>query len=391
MYYKGGVKPLYLYFHLPYCHHKCPYCDFVTAVEARIPQEEYAQSLINELSAYHERSEFSDKFAASIYFGGGTPSLIDPRILRRVVFAVRGRFQLAEDIEVTLEANPNDLTTETLEGLLEAGVNRLSIGAQSFNPVTLKELGRTHTVEDVENGIREARSIGFRNISVDLIYGAPKQTLKDFESDLKLLSTLGLQHASLYSLTIEKGTEFYTRVGKRTLKLPKEDLVADMMDCANETMPKLGFDRYEVSNFSKPGFESKHNLAYWDGSDYLGLGVGAHSMLAVNQSLRARWANIANPKDYIAKIGEGVPVVAWSENVSGPELGFEYLMLGLRKVSGVSIAGFAELTGRSIYESYPGMVEVLEGSKFLEISGDELRLTLRGMSVADSVVQNFAV
>lgn len=363
----------------------------MTAVEARIPQEEYAHSLITELSSYHERSEFSDKIASSIYFGGGTPSLIDPRILRRVVFAVRGRFPLAEDIEISLEANPNDLSTETLEGLLEAGINRLSIGAQSFNPITLKELGRTHTVDDVENGIRQARDIGFKNISVDLIYGAPKQSLKDFEEDLKLLASFGLQHSSLYSLTIEKGTEFYTRQGKRTLKLPKEDLVADMMDYANETMPKMGFERYEVSNFSKPGFESRHNLAYWDGSDYLGLGVGAHSMLSVNNILRARWANIANPKDYIAKIGEGTPVVAWSENVSGPELGFEYLMLGLRKVAGVSISGFEQLTGRSIYDSYPGMVEVLEGSKFLEISGDDLRLTPRGMSVADSVVQNFAV
>ena len=385
------MKPLFLYFHLPYCHHKCPYCDFVTAVEARIPQEEYAHALISELSFYHERQDFSDRYAASIYFGGGTPSLIDPKIIKRIIFAVRGRFSFAPNIEISLEANPNDLTKEAVEGFFEAGVNRLSIGAQSFNPATLRELGRTHTLEDIEQGIHNSRAVGFNNISVDLIYGAPNQKIGDFETDLRTLKSMNLEHSSLYSLTIEKGTEFYTRVGKGALKIPKDDLVADMMDYANAEMPKNGFARYEVSNFAKPGFESRHNFAYWNGDDYLGLGVGAHSMLNLSSGGRYRWANIANPKDYILKMSQGDSVVAWNENVQGSELGFEYLMLGLRKVSGVSLSGFLQLTGKSIYETYPGMVEVLTGSRFLEVDGDELRLTPRGMSVADSVVQNFAV
>ncbi len=385
------MKNLFLYFHMPYCHHRCPYCDFVTAVEARIPQEEYAYSLISELANYNEQAALSHRVASSIYFGGGTPSLIDPKIIKRIILGVRGRYQFSPDIEISLEANPNDLSNDTLEGLFDAGINRISIGAQSFNPVTLRELGRTHTLEDIETGLVRARQVGFRNLSVDLIYGAPKQTLKDFEIDLKILGSMNLDHASLYSLTIEKGTEFFTRVGKGSLKVASDDLVADMMDYANEEMPKMGFNRYEVSNFSKLGFHSKHNWAYWNGDDYLGLGVGSHSMVAGDDGRRFRWANIANPKDYMTKLSNGQSVIAWNEVVEGASIGFEYLMLGLRKVSGVSISQFHELTGQSIFQSYPGIVEVLSGSKFLEVDGDSLRLTQRGMAVADSVVQNFAV
>ncbi len=384
------MKPLFIYLHMPYCHHRCPYCDFVTAIEARIPQEEYAYSLINELANYNEQPEFSHRVASSIYFGGGTPSLIDPKIIKRIILAVRGRYQLDQDIEISLESNPNDLNLETLEGLFDAGVTRLSIGAQSFNPVTLRELGRTHTLEDIESGISRAREVGFRNLSVDLIYGAPKQTLKDFEIDLKILGSMNLEHASLYSLTIEKGTEFFSRVGKGALKLPNDDLVADMMDYANKEMPQMGFERYEVSNFSKPGYLSKHNWAYWNGDDYLGLGVGAHSMFQSESKGRFRWANIANPKDYMERLATGTSVVAWSENVTGDSIGFEYLMLGLRKVVGVSLSQFESLTGQSIFKKYPGIVEVLSGSKFVEVDGDKMRLTARGMAVADSVVQNFA-
>ncbi len=383
------MKPLFLYIHLPYCHHRCPYCDFVTAVEAQIPQEEYAHAIMTELGAYHERPEWTERIANTIYFGGGTPSIFDPKILRRIIFAVRGRYRFADNIEITLEANPNDLSKEKLEGFIDSGINRLSIGAQSLNRETLRELGRTHTPEDIIDGVRWAQEVGFRNISIDLIYGAPKQKLADFSSDLKALSQLGLQHASLYSLTIEKGTEFYTRVGKGALKVASDDLVADMMELANEEMPRLGFARYEVSNFASPGFESRHNSSYWNGDDYLGLGVGAHSMAEKYDHTRLRWANVANPKDYMARVAETGFSVAWSEHVQGAELGFEYLMMGLRKVEGVSISGFESLTGKSIYDTYPGMVEILEGSKFLAVDGDTLRLTPRGMAVSDSVVQNF--
>jgi len=383
------MKPLYLYIHIPYCHHRCPYCDFATAIEAAVPQEDYALTLMAELDAFSNKPEWKERELRTIYFGGGTPTIFDAKIIRRIIFAVIGRYNAIHPIEVSIEANPNDLDFDKLEGLRNAGITRLSIGAQSFKPETLKALGRTHTEEDITRSIELARKAGFSNISIDLIYGAPEQSFNDFKSDVAKLAQLNLQHASLYSLTIEKGTEFYTRVGKGKLKLPKDDLVADMMDYANEELPRIGMDRYEVSNFARPGFESQHNSAYWDGDDYLGIGMGAHSMLELKDRTRMRWANIANPAEYMNKIRDNIAATAWTEHVQGPELGFEYLMMGLRKTKGISIEGFRDLTGKSIQETYPGMMEVLVGSKFLENKGDYLRLTPRGMAVADSVIQNF--
>ncbi|MDZ4786513.1 MAG: radical SAM family heme chaperone HemW [bacterium] len=383
------MKPLYLYIHIPYCHHKCPYCDFNTFVENRIPQEEYALAIMAELDSYNLKPEWRDRELKTVYLGGGTPSLFESTIFRRIFYSIASKYKQAEDLEVTMESNPNDLSLEKLMELKELGVSRVSIGAQSFNAEILKQLGRKHDPENIIKSVENCRSVGFANISLDLIYGAPTQTRKDFSKDLEILALLKPEHASLYSLTIEKGTEFYTRHSKGQLKVPKNDVLADMMEEANEFLPKLGLQRYEVSNFAKEGFYSRHNAAYWDGSDYLGLGAGAHSMLTLKDGTRARWSNIANPKEFMQSVSEKGSAQAWGEKVEGAGLGFEYLMLGLRNVKGVSLHGFQVLTGKDIFSTYPGMVDALIGGKFLHLDGDNLRLTERGMAVADSVVENF--
>ncbi len=383
------MKEIFLYVHIPYCHHKCPYCDFNTAVEANIPEEAYTQALLAEIDFYSGKNEWRDRALKTIYFGGGTPSIFNPKIYRRLIYSAFSRFKPDQEIEITLEANPNDLNFDDLRELREIGINRLSIGAQSFNAQTLRELGRTHEHEQIVLGVEAARKAGFQNISLDLIFGAPNQTIDHFKSDLETLVSLQPEHASLYSLTIEKGTEFFSRKGKGKLTLPKDDTVADMMDEAVGFLPTHGLNRYEVSNFSKPGFESRHNSAYWDLSDYLGVGSGAHSMFTDKDGTRVRWANVADPKNYMNQVSAAQSAQAWSERVQGAELGFEYLMLGLRHTKGVSINGFEAITRRSLFDTYPGIVEVLEGSKFLTVNGDTLTLTDRGLAVADSVVENF--
>jgi oxygen-independent coproporphyrinogen III oxidase len=382
------MSPFSLYVHLPYCARKCPYCDFNTFAVATIPERDYRAALLAELDYYASQTQWSHRPLQSIYFGGGTPSLFSPSSIGTLIDAAVHHFPVSVSLEVTLEMNPRT-ENSYFSGLRHAGVNRLSIGAQSFNPALLHALGRDHKAEDIERCVRAARDAGFDNISLDLMLGNPDETILEVESDIAQAVALSPDHISTYALTIEKGTPFYRSLLKGHLSVPPDDTVADMLDLVALKLPELGYERYEISNFSNLGKESKHNLAYWNGNDYLGLGAGAHSYCHHLQSLPARYANISLPTEYMEQTAATGTAVAWNNTLSIHDQIFEFFFLGLRKARGVDLKEFEQRFHLSIEQAYPGVVTHLCLGGFLELSGDLLRFTTQGFRMSDSVLEHF--
>lgn len=380
-----------LYLHFPYCLHKCPYCDFNTYAVSTFPEKDYVAALLSELDYRATLPEWKGRLVATIYFGGGTPSLLSPYSIRRVISHITRLFPVAELAEVSLEANPGTVSPDSLHALREAGVNRLSLGAQSFNSATLKTLGRIHSAAQTEAAVQGARGAGFTNISLDLMYGVPGQSFPDLVNDLRAALQLNPVHISAYGLTIEKGTPFYQSYKKGTLVLPKESTVVTMMEEINTALPARGFARYEISNFAKPGKQARHNLAYWNGDDYLGLGAGAHSF---NASLGTpggtRWSNFAQPNKYMDEAVTRGYAEGWRDTLTAKDAIFEFFFLGLRKIEGVSASAFAARFGQSIEATFPGLCAVLLEGKLIKENGDYIALSERGLMLADSVIENFS-
>ncbi|NDC38257.1 MAG: radical SAM family heme chaperone HemW, partial [Proteobacteria bacterium] len=325
-----------------------------------------------------------------------TPSLFAPETIARILRTVRQKFPLTAAAEISLEANPGTVSFETLAGYREAGINRLSFGAQSFNPTTLKTLGRIHTPEQVEAAFASAREAGITNLSLDLIFGVPGQTLTDLRSDLEAALNLSPVHLSAYSLTFEKGTPFYAAMKRGALTVTPDTEVAEMMELLCDFLPAHGLRRYEVSNFAWPGFEARHNLAYWNGDDYIGLGAGAHSFLrAPAASIPAtaagmRWSNYALPKKYIeAACAQGI-AEGWRETLTPESAIFEVFFLGLRKIEGISLQRFEQTFAVSIEELYPGVLTSLCESGLASVTSERFALTERGLMLTDSVLEQFA-
>lgn len=388
------TRPFSLYVHIPFCTHKCPYCDFNTYAVPAMPEQEYLEAILVELDAMAARQEWRGRTVQTIFFGGGTPSLLSVRAVTKFINVVRGYFEVAPDIEISLEANPGTVTSDTLNGYLAAGVNRLSFGAQSFRAKVLRALGRMHSPEQTEAAIAAARNAGFSNISVDLIFGAPEQTYADFEYDFSQIKALAPPHLSLYGLTIEEGTPFYASYARGDLNLPPEDEVAAMFENAPLLAANFNLQRYEISNFAKPGYEAKHNSAYWNGDDYLGLGAGAHSYVRKfapeDLIYGVRWSSFANPKEYMQQVHENGVAISWHDQVSRQAAIFEFFFLGLRRSRGISFGEFEALFGCTPHESYPNVIELLLQEGFLEPSAEGVLLSKRGLSLADSVIENFA-
>jgi len=299
-----------------------------------------------------------------------------------------------DDAEISVEANPGTVSSAAFQGLREARVNRVSFGAQSFDATTLKTLGRVHDAEQTVSAVEAARSVGFENVSLDLLFGVPGQTLIDFQRDVRTAMALRPKHVSAYGLTIEKGTDFYTKVHKKILRMPSESLTCELMTFLFDTLPQNGFQHYEISNFAEPGFEARHNLAYWNGDDYLGLGAGAHSYLK-SESTEAgqfgtRWSNVAPPGAYIERASSSGEAVGWREDLKLAEALFEYFFVGLRKLRGVSCSQFRERFGVGVDDVYPGVVPILVQRGLLQRNEDAIALTREGLFLADSVIQNFA-
>lgn len=379
-----------LYIHLPYCAYKCPYCDFNAYAVTKVPEPEYAHALQQELRTYSRDPRFIDREIETIYFGGGTPSLFSPESLSGIIDCARSLFP-GRAKEITVEANPGSVTGESLSKLRSAGVTRLSIGAQSGNPKHLKTLGRKHTKDDVEQAVRNAIEAGFDNLTVDLIFAAPDQTLEDLKADLEWLISLDTQHVSIYGLTIEPGTPLFQSVERGIVRAVDSDLQADMYELIVRKLTNAGFQHYEISNFAKPGYLSLHNSAYWEGKDYLGIGAGAHSYVCSYENGKRvsgeRWSARANPDEYMKLALSGGSARAWSETLGTEKLMQEFFYLGLRKIKGVSLEVFETLFTPEARAKFEKILRELSKKELVAITENAAALSSKGLLLSDSVFQ----
>jgi len=321
---------------------------------------------------------------ATLFFGGGTPTAYPPAAIESLILAVRARFGLPADAEVSVEANPDPALFERLPALRSAGVNRLSIGVQSFVPAELRVLGRRHTAADVAAAVRAARFAGFRNVSLDLIFGAPGQTEESWAASLDAAIALGVEHVSCYGLTVEEGTPYATWFARDPASFASEELEARLYALAIERLDAAGFEHYEISNWAKPGFRCRHNLGYWRNAPYLGLGVGAASYLD-----GVRGTHTRDLEAYCGAALAGEPIPSESERLAPDARAGEAIMLALRTAEGVELGPFRERYGVDVLERYRGVVDDLVAAGVLDAGPERVRLTPRGRFVANDVCGAF--
>ncbi|WP_108461811.1 radical SAM family heme chaperone HemW [Devosia naphthalenivorans] len=374
-----------VYIHWPFCASKCPYCDFNSHVH-RGPFDEDGYVAAYEREIAHAAALAPGRVVQSIFFGGGTPSLMSPNAAGRIIDAVARHWTVEPKAEITLEANPTSVEVDRFKGFRTAGVNRVSLGVQSLREGPLAELGRRHSVDEAIAAVRIAQSV-FERSSFDLIYARPKQTLEDWEDELKEALWMARGHISLYQLTIEQGTRYFDlhRAGK--LQMPDEDLAADFYELTQELTAEAGLPAYEISNHARPGQESEHNLLYWRYGEYAGIGPGAHGRLMINNQRHATAAE-KMPFDWQKKVvsaGHGMvvdDVLTWEEQ------GDEFLVMGLRLKEGISPSRFTAISGRQIS---PRQIDALKGYGFVEtLPNGNIRVTDRGWPVLDAVVADLA-
>jgi putative oxygen-independent coproporphyrinogen III oxidase len=371
------------YFHIPFCAQICYYCDFNKVFFHGQPVDEYLEAMENEMKRTVEA--FPTDRLDTLFVGGGTPTVLEMKQLDFFLQSIYKHFRFSiHEVEFTFEANPNELSKEKLQLLKEAGVNRLSFGVQTFDDSLLKAIGRTHRYEDVMKTIALAKEIGFENISIDLMYGLPQQTLAQFQTDLEIAFSLDIQHISAYSLIIEPKTIFYNLMRKGKLPLPTEEEEAQMYEEAMRQMEIHGYRQYEISNYARPSFESRHNLTYWNNEEYYGIGAGAHSYVG-----GVRRANIKPINKYIETVQEtGFPYLE-VHHVTVSEQMEEEMFLGLRKTEGVSKQRFLEKFGMSVHDVFGRAIAAEKQKGLLEETQTHIRLTHRGKLLGNEVFQAF--
>lgn len=370
------------YIHIPFCHHICHYCDFNKVLMHRQPVGAYLSSLKKEMAMTLEK--YPADSLQSVFVGGGTPTALDAAQLEFLVASIVEELPFSPGVEYTFEANPGDLSPEKLRILKAGGVNRLSFGVQSFNDELLKSIGRSHRAEDVFSSIRAAQDLGFENISIDLIYSLPGQTLEDFKETLRTALDLELVHYSGYSLIIEPKTVFYNLMNKGKLHLPGEDAEARMYKLLMEEMERKGLSQYEISNFALPGYESRHNLTYWNNEEYYGFGAGAHSYVEGR-----RKSNYGPLKKYMDPLEKGE--LPWSDDheVTAEERMEEEMFLGFRKTEGVSIRHFHKKFELDPLQLFQQEISELMVRELIEHEDGHLRLTRNGRLLGNEVFQAF--
>ena len=413
----GDSRRIGLYVHIPFCETKCPYCDFNTyaRIEALIPA--YAAALRQEVEMWGVL--LGHPAVGTVFFGGGTPSYLPSEHIGSLLRSVGEAFDLDPEAEITLEANPGDLTEAKLQGYLACGVNRLSIGVQSLDDRLLQVLGRRHSAAEAVSAVQTALDAGLDNVSIDLMYGLPDQSPDDWAQTLGGAAGLGQKHVSMYCLTLEGGTPMEESVRSGRVPEPDADLAADMYLMAEESMEGMGFRHYEISNWALPGRESRHNLTYWRNQPFLGVGPGAHSYLA-----GSRFYNIKSPKEYVRRLtpstalSEAGPAVASGESLPLPDQGeegglvtteslksvpvvetveaidrrlemAETMMMGIRLDTGVEVAEFVSRFGVSPLEEYGGALRELGSAGLLETGGGSVRLTGHGRLLGNEVFSRF--
>jgi putative oxygen-independent coproporphyrinogen III oxidase len=383
-------EPFSLYVHIPYCVSKCPYCDFNSHVVPEIPEANYTAALIQELNHYARIDDWRGRDIQTIFFGGGTPSTFKPSSIARILERANVLFPIDSDCEITLEANPGTVESANFAGYRSSGVNRISLGVQSFQPHLLKFLGRVHSADEAVKALQIIGDAGFENFSLDLIYANPGQTLRDLANDLDTALRFQSPHLSAYNLTIEEGTPFHREYRGGRIRLLNEEEEISMAELIERRLSDAGLQRYEISNYARPGFHSRHNVNYWQSGDYLGIGAGAHSHKRVaNHGIYGRrWWNEKNPARYMSRISESGQAVTDTEESDLTRAAGEYMFSGLRLMEGISLKAFSALYGKNILELYPQISGwVSEG--FIEIDGERLRLTPRGILVANSIFVHF--
>lgn len=374
-----------LYIHIPFCKKKCRYCDFVS-FPALEREDLYFVALVAEMRKYAPLMK--DRAFDTVFIGGGTPTLLKPGRTAALLNEARKCFSIKPEAEITSEANPESASEEKLNELYEAGVNRLSLGLQSANDLELHAIGRIHSRQDFINAVSAARKVGFTNINADVMHGLPGQTEESCIDTLRLVTELEIPHISSYSLILEEGTPLYDDVRNGRVMLPDPDDTADMEDAGFEFLAQRGYARYEISNFAKPGFECRHNLNYWDNGEYLGIGLNSHSALR----LKGDWTRFNNTDDlneYINELGEGKLPVRNTRKIERDEEMFETIMLGLRKIKGVSRREFEERFGCDPVEKYAPAVSELEMDGWLEATEDSMYLTKRGLDFQNEALIKF--
>ena len=374
------MKPLELYIHIPFCVRKCAYCDFLSGPSDEKSRERYVELLCAEIEAC--RGKVEEYQVSTVFFGGGTPSILQGEQIKRIMETLRKVFPFAEDAEISLEMNPGTVTEEKLVAYKDAGINRLSIGLQSVHDEELKLLGRIHTFDEFLYSYKMARKTGFRNINIDLISAIPGQTVSSWAETLQTIVDLKPEHISAYSLIIEEGTPFYEKYGEGAGQelLPSEDEEREMYWKTKQILHEAGYERYEISNYAKEGHECRHNIGYWERTPYLGFGIGAASLFE-----ETRYANPSNIEEYRTSFAKKFQ----AEKLSIEEQIEEFMFLGLRMMKGISKQRFAENFGRKIEEIYGEQIEKLKKLELLEEKDDRIYLTEKGIDISNSVFVEF--
>ena len=376
------MDPIGLYLHIPYCLHKCGYCDFNSHNINEAEMESYVQALLMEMEQTAKAAK--DRRINTIFFGGGTPTTLPFADLVRILDACREQFEVDPLAEITCEANPATIPQTDLAQLQEAGFNRLSIGVQSFDPEELKRLERVHSVDEVYLTVERARQAGFDNLSLDLMFGLPNQTVEGWKSNLKQALGLKPEHLSAYNLTIEPDTTFYKQQTQGKLIMPPDDFQRELFEIVIDTLTKAGYEHYEISNYAKPGKQSRHNLNYWVNGDYIGLGAGASSTFKGE-----RYKNTNLPARYIAQINESKTAVDSHETPDSRQRMGEAVMLGLRLKAGFSLKTFEKQFDVPFHDAFRDTIKKMESMDLIEIRNDRAALTREGLFLADSVIVEF--
>ena len=370
-------SPMEIYIHIPFCIIKCDYCDFLSGPSGPEEQADYVQALLREIQAVEEGEGRS---VSSIFIGGGTPSVLDERLLGDILREIRNRFKMEEDAEITIEVNPGTANIGKLQAYREMGINRLSIGLQSPEDRELKILGRIHNYGQFLETYQEARTVGFDNINIDLMSAIPDQTYEGWVKNLRTVAELEPEHISAYSLIVEEGTPF----AARKLNLPDEDTEYNMYEATAQILKEYGFEQYEISNYARKGRECRHNVGYWTRQDYLGFGLGASSLYG-----KERFANTADMKKYLEnsknpeKIREKEPSLTREDEMA------EFMFLGLRMTKGISKADFQRCFGCTIESVYGEVLEKYESMELLVEKDGRIFLSREGIHVSNSIMAEF--
>lgn len=375
-------KDLGLYLHVPFCMKKCKYCDFLSWAGSEEEQETYVQGLLKEIESYRE---FAKGYKVStVFLGGGTPSILSGEQIERILGAVSDVFMMDKHAEITLETNPGTVTEEKLRSYKKAGINRLSIGLQSVKNENLKLLGRIHTYEEFLQSYELARQEGFKNISVDLISSLPGQTLESWKEELQEIVRLNPEHVSVYQLILEEGTPFYETYADHPELLPDEEVSREIYLSTGRILSEAGYEQYEISNYAKPGQESRHNLKYWDRADYLGLGLGAASMVR-----NIRMTNTRDLKTYLGHCSQPKTMREDVQFLEEPRQMEEFMFLGLRKTRGVSRKEFHRVFGRDMDMVYEKTLAKCLENGMLKEHKDRVFLSEEGVLVSNLVLSEF--